>query len=56
MDFLRLHHRRSPSDQEVIQLISALYISDKPPEINRVSVRMTSARRTGANAPFAFVR
>ncbi|MGY5794055.1 MULTISPECIES: MFS transporter [Rhizobium] len=56
MDFLRLHHRRSPSDQEVIQLISALHISDKPPEINRVIVGMTGARRIGANAPFAFVR
>ncbi|AYG70604.1 MFS transporter [Rhizobium sp. CCGE531] len=46
MDFLRLHHRLSPSDQEVVQLLAALHMSDKPPETDLVIERTTDARRT----------
>jgi len=46
MDFLRLHHRLSPSDQEVVQLLSALHMGDTPPEPDLVIERTTDARRT----------
>ncbi|AGS24551.1 MFS transporter [Rhizobium etli] len=46
MDFLRLHHRLSPSDQDVIQQLAALHMSDKPPETDLVIERTTDARRS----------
>ncbi|AYG64143.1 MFS transporter [Rhizobium jaguaris] len=46
MDFLRLHHRLSPSDQDVIQHLAALHMSDKPPETDLVIERTTDARRS----------
>lgn len=46
MDFLRLHHRLSPSDQQVVQLLADFHMSDKPPETDLVIERTTDARRT----------
>ncbi|AGS25245.1 MFS transporter [Rhizobium etli] len=54
MDFLRLHHRLSPSDQEVVQLLARLHMSDKPPETDLSIERTTDARRT-RNQPVARV-
>ncbi|ARO32729.1 major facilitator superfamily protein (plasmid) [Rhizobium etli] len=50
MDFLRLHHRLSPFDQEVVQLLAALHMSDKPPETDLSIERTTDARRTRSQA------
>lgn len=46
IDFLRLHDRLSPSEQEVIQLLHALHMGDTPPEADLVIERTTDQRQS----------
>ena len=46
MDFLRLHHRLSPTDQEIYRLLAALHRGDELPDMEIAIERTTDAARS----------